>query len=81
MRVVFTFSTGHEFWPPILLMTDSDESGCVNMSRCGNIVPGGGKMCVDCLDEARTRQREFFIEKRDATQHDYGEWLEENNLT
>jgi hypothetical protein len=51
------------------------------MSRCGNIVPGGGKMCVDCLDEARTRQREFFIEKRDATQHDYGEWLEENNLT
>lgn len=59
-------------------MSDSTESACVNMARCGNIVPGRGQMCCDCIDAARQRERKFFIENPRATQEDYGEWLEEN---
>lgn len=29
------------------------DNACVNYSRCGNEVPGAGKMCPDCLDEVR----------------------------
>lgn len=29
------------------------DSACINYDRCGNEVPGAGKICPDCLDEAR----------------------------
>lgn len=39
-------------------MRDNGESGCVNIAQCGNIVPGNGETCAECLDAARRRQRE-----------------------
>lgn len=34
------------------------EGACVHYERCGNVVPGRGTMCADCLEEVRARDRE-----------------------
>jgi predicted nucleic acid-binding Zn ribbon protein len=33
-------------------------NACVRYEICGNVVPAGGQMCADCLDELRAADRE-----------------------
>lgn len=41
--------------PDALSMMDGQkpEGACVRYEACGNIVPGRGEMCAECLDEVR----------------------------
>jgi hypothetical protein len=32
---------------------DTPDNPCVNYEACGNDVPGNGRICTSCLDEAR----------------------------
>jgi hypothetical protein len=37
---------------------ETPEDTCVRYEVCGNIVPAGGQMCADCLDDVRAADRE-----------------------
>ena len=34
------------------------EGACARYEICGNVVPGRGQMCGECLDEVRAADRE-----------------------
>lgn len=34
------------------------EGACARYEVCGNVVPGRGQMCADCLDAVRAADRE-----------------------
>ena len=37
---------------------ETPEGACVHYEICGTVVPAGGRMCADCLDAVRARDRE-----------------------
>ena len=37
---------------------EAPEGACVRYEMCGNIVPAGGQMCGNCLDDVRAADRE-----------------------
>jgi hypothetical protein len=37
---------------------EAPEGACARYKVCGNVVPGRGQMCADCLDEVRATDRE-----------------------
>jgi hypothetical protein len=37
---------------------EAPEGACARYKVCGNVVPGRGQMCADCLDEVRAADRE-----------------------
>jgi hypothetical protein len=40
------------------------DGACVRYEICGNIVPANGRMCADCLDAVRAKDREQQGENR-----------------
>jgi hypothetical protein len=37
---------------------ETPEGACARYEICGNVVPANGRMCADCLDAVRARDRE-----------------------
>ena len=36
----------------------TEDGACARYEICGNVVPANGRMCADCLDAVRARDRE-----------------------